>query len=79
MKRTLMITTLVVGLTVPVLAGDMSTVDSPAPNPSPTPQGMRSVSAPPISALGEMHVTGSAQPSIEDVLDALLSVFGLVF
>jgi len=80
MKRFVIATALMCALVLPVAAGDIHTTDSQIPAPSPTPQGVRSDWSPvETSTPGDVHTGDSAQPSVQDVLDALLSVFGLVF
>jgi len=80
MKRFVVTMALIGALSFTALGGDMHGTDSPAPGPSPTPQGMRSASVElKTPTPGDVHPGDSVQPSIEDMLNALLSVFGLVF
>lgn len=80
MKRLVIATALMCVLVLPAAAGDIHTGDAPIPGPSPTPQGMRLISPPPSMLVpGDLHGSDPAQPTVNDVLSAILSVFGLVF
>ena len=78
MKRLLLICALITVLSVTAVAGDMSTVDSPAPAPSGTPQGISTSPSPTLSVPGDIPNVDSAQPVLDSALSALLSVLGLV-
>lgn len=81
MKRFLMTSVLTVALANSVMAGDMHGDNSPAPPaPSPTPLGIRSAWAPPMTSTpGDVHTGDSTQPMFDEALSAVLSVFRLVF
>ncbi|HWN08096.1 MAG TPA: hypothetical protein VNO50_02265 [Pyrinomonadaceae bacterium] len=77
MKRLAMAIALTCLLSISVIGGDMHGTDIPAP--TPTPLGMRLESSHLMASMpGESYID-QQQPTLADALDALLSVFGLVF
>lgn len=80
MKRFAKALALTAVLSVAAFGGDMSTVDSPAPAPSGTPQGMSAAvsSGPTSRAPGDMHGSDLAGPFLDSSLSAFLTVLGLV-
>lgn len=80
MRRFLIALALITALSSPLMAGDMHGDGAPLPVPSPTPQGIRSErSVPTLATFDATLANDSAEPTLEDVLSAMLSVFGLVF
>lgn len=77
MKRLVWILALTAALSTATLAGDIHNVDSPAPAPSGTPQGINSPSST-LLVPGDIPIGESAQPVLNDALSAFLSVLGLV-
>jgi|GEM_PF-6265351 len=79
MKRLVMAMALVGVFSISGVAGDIHNVDSPAPAPSATPQGMKATSSSPTDLTQAGDSTEDSTESVFDAaLSAVLSVIGLV-